>query len=98
MQGPVSGWVLEMMNRMDPEKINFDLVAAVVKHIHTKVDPPKKASRQEQTNSKRLADDGSEYTYDEFLNYYGREDGARRWQKGAPQDSQQEKGPGAMLI
>merc|ERR1719201_267067 len=41
-QGVVSRRVLEQMHRMDPEKINFDLVAAVVKHIHTQVDPPQK--------------------------------------------------------
>lgn len=40
IQGPVSPFVMEQINRMDPERINFDLVAAVVRHIHANVDPP----------------------------------------------------------
>lgn len=35
----VSTHVIHQMHRLDPEQINFDLVAAVVRHIHTKVDP-----------------------------------------------------------
>lgn len=32
--------VLKQLHRVDPEKINFELVAQVVRHIHEKVDPP----------------------------------------------------------
>eukprot|EP00443_Scrippsiella_acuminata_P000518 CAMPEP_0115331174 /NCGR_PEP_ID=MMETSP0270-20121206/86174_1 /TAXON_ID=71861 /ORGANISM="Scrippsiella trochoidea, Strain CCMP3099" /LENGTH=793 /DNA_ID=CAMNT_0002751947 /DNA_START=106 /DNA_END=2484 /DNA_ORIENTATION=+ len=39
--GTVSHRLLEQMHRMDPDRINFDLVAAVVRHIHSQVDPPK---------------------------------------------------------
>eukprot|EP00928_Gymnodinium_smaydae_P039467 TRINITY_DN26960_c0_g1_i1.p1 TRINITY_DN26960_c0_g1~~TRINITY_DN26960_c0_g1_i1.p1 ORF type:complete len:1213 (-),score=240.06 TRINITY_DN26960_c0_g1_i1:341-3829(-) len=35
-----SSHVLRQLHRVDPEKINFELVAAVVRHIHTKLDPP----------------------------------------------------------
>eukprot|EP00913_Durusdinium_trenchii_P026199 g24579.t1 len=33
--------VLQQLQRVDPEKINFDLVAQVVRHIHCQVDPCK---------------------------------------------------------
>eukprot|EP00439_Symbiodinium_sp_Y106_P021103 s6220_g2.t1 len=33
--------VLQQLHRVDPEKINFELVAQVVRHIHTQVDPCK---------------------------------------------------------
>eukprot|EP00927_Polykrikos_kofoidii_P076815 TRINITY_DN73840_c0_g1_i1.p1 TRINITY_DN73840_c0_g1~~TRINITY_DN73840_c0_g1_i1.p1 ORF type:complete len:1800 (+),score=403.34 TRINITY_DN73840_c0_g1_i1:624-5402(+) len=38
--GTVSPSVIQQLMRTDPEKINFDLVAAVVRHIHRNVDPP----------------------------------------------------------
>ncbi|CAE8709179.1 unnamed protein product [Polarella glacialis] len=38
--GPVPSHVLKQLHRVDPEKINFELVAAVVRHIHSQVDPP----------------------------------------------------------
>lgn len=43
--GSVTHRVLEQMHRMDPERINFDLVAAVVRHIHSKVDPPSRSGK-----------------------------------------------------
>eukprot|EP00929_Paragymnodinium_shiwhaense_P090472 TRINITY_DN50669_c0_g1_i1.p1 TRINITY_DN50669_c0_g1~~TRINITY_DN50669_c0_g1_i1.p1 ORF type:complete len:1724 (+),score=429.05 TRINITY_DN50669_c0_g1_i1:83-5173(+) len=33
---------LQSVHRVDPEKLNFDLIAAVVRHIHTTVDPATK--------------------------------------------------------
>ncbi|CAJ1440296.1 unnamed protein product [Effrenium voratum] len=41
LSGTLSKHVLQQLHRVDPEKINFDLVAQVVNHIHTQVDPCK---------------------------------------------------------
>jgi len=54
-------------------------------------------AKPEEGVERRLADDGKAYTYQEFLTYFGDEDGARAWRQAGPAPLPTRPVPVAML-